>query len=292
LKDDEKDSQLLYELLRGHVLGGNALPAVYVPPVALREDREVVRAWMSLGAKVQTTKVEVQALLRRHELKWDRAGGAWSKGHREWLKGLAEGAVVGLGKGTQVALGTLLRQLAGEEAEEGRMEAAVKALAAEGRYQKVVQRLDAKVGVGVMTAMGFLTEVGPPKRFGNRRKMGAGLGLAPSAYESGEAGERKGHITRNGSPRLRKLLCQATWCRVRLGTGDAAGDAACYRRIVARNPKKKKIAVVACMRRLGVQMWHEVVEALKGVPEIWPADPWCAAAGTSRGTARRATATG
>ena len=29
-----------------------------------------------------------------------------------------------------------------------------------------------------------------------------------------------------------------------------------YDRIVAKNPKKKKIAVVASMRRLAVRMWH------------------------------------
>ena len=29
-----------------------------------------------------------------------------------------------------------------------------------------------------------------------------------------------------------------------------------YQRLVAKNPKKKKIALVACMRRLAVQLWH------------------------------------
>jgi len=29
-----------------------------------------------------------------------------------------------------------------------------------------------------------------------------------------------------------------------------------YRRIVAKNPKKKKIALVAGMRRLAVKLWH------------------------------------
>ena len=48
------------------------------------------------------------------------------------------------------------------------------------------------------------------------------------------------------------MLCQATWARVRYGREE--GEA--YHRIVAKNPKKKKIAVVASMRRLAVRMWH------------------------------------
>jgi len=31
---------------------------------------------------------------------------------------------------------------------------------------------------------------------------------------------------------------------------------AIYPHLVIRNPKKKKIAVVACMRRLAVRLWH------------------------------------
>jgi len=34
-----------------------------------------------------------------------------------------------------------------------------------------------------------------------------------------------------------------------------------YERIVARNPKHKKIAIVAAMRRLAVKMWHEGLKA-------------------------------
>jgi len=52
--------------------------------------------------------------------------------------------------------------------------------------------------------------------------------------------------------RVRKVLCQATWARVRHDPEEKAA----YERIKAKNPKKKKIAVVASMRRLAVRMWH------------------------------------
>jgi hypothetical protein len=38
-------------------------------------------------------------------------------------------------------------------------------------------------------------------------------------------------------------------------------EARVYERIVEKNPKHKKIAIVACMRRLGILMWHLACDA-------------------------------
>jgi transposase len=112
-------------------------------------------------------------------------------------------------------------------------------------------------GVGVFGAMVFLTELGDLSRFKNRRQLAAYLGLAPCSFESGNNDDRKGHISRQGSYRVRKILCQSVWCQVRLKLGESEA----YQRIVAKNPKKKKIAVVACMRRLAIRMWHTAESA-------------------------------
>ena len=81
--------------------------------------------------------------------------------------------------------------------------------------------------------MVFLTEMGDLSRFSNRKQIGAYLGLVPASNESGEGQERKGHITRQGSPRVRKMLCQATWSRVRTDKNEQL----VYGRICAKNPK-------------------------------------------------------
>ena len=112
-------------------------------------------------------------------------------------------------------------------------------------------------GVGVLTALVFLTEIGDLGRFANRRQISAYLGLVPRSYESRAADDRKGHITRQGPSRVRRVLCQAVWSRIR----QEGADHAAYQRLVKRNPKHKKIAVVAAMRRLGVRMWHKAQAA-------------------------------
>ncbi len=118
----------------------------------------------------------------------------------------------------------------------------------------------------MLTAMVFLTEMGDMDRFANRREVGAYLGLTPSANESGESSDRKGHITKHGSPRVRGVLCQAAWIWVRL---DPARTGFCHR-IIARNPNCKKKALVAAMRRLGILMWHRAQEATSSLASPEP----------------------
>jgi len=99
----------------------------------------------------------------------------------------------------------------------------------------------------------------------NRREVGAYCGLVPTQSESGETTDRKGHITHQGPPRIRRVLCQATHVWVRF---DPAARAT-YEWLLSRNPKKrKKIAIVAMMRRLAIRLWHLAKGA--GIPEDSP----------------------
>jgi transposase len=256
-KTDEKDALDLLELLRGHVLAGNRLPTVWIPDAQTRDDRELVRTRLDVREKITAVKTQVQSLLKRCQLRRGAGlGKGWTKAFRGWLqRELADPTVAGqspLGVGGQAALASLLRQLQSLEKEEERLDEQVAALAFSPRYEARVREVTKLCGVGVLTAIVFLTELGDLSRFANRRQIAAYLGLVPSSSESGQQNDRKGHITHQGSSRVRKALCQATWARVRYDEQEKA----VYERIKTKNPKKKKIAVVASMRRLAVRMWH------------------------------------
>jgi len=112
-------------------------------------------------------------------------------------------------------------------------------------------------GVGLVTAMVFLTELGDMSRFANRRRLAAYLGLVPSCHQTGDRTDRKGHITHQGSPRVRRALCQAAWVWCRLDPNEQA-------RLLDMSRGKKdrtKIALVAQMRRLAIRMWHQARDA-------------------------------
>jgi transposase len=254
-KDDDRDAQLILETLRGHVLAGNELPSVWIPDGETRADRQTVRARLDLGHKLTGTKTQVQTLLKASRIRKPKeAGKGWTKPHRCWLNSLC------MGDESWPALATLLRQIEALEAEIVILDKEVKRLSESKRYSEAARALVEQIkGVGLLTAMVFLTEMGDLSRFANRQKVGAFLGLVPSSNESGENDDRKGHITREGSGRIRRVLCQASWARV----VHDPGESEVYDRIVRRNPKHKKIAVVASMRRLGIRMWHVGLAAQK-----------------------------
>ena len=261
-KTDEKDADQILQLLRGHVLAGNPLPNVWIPDVQTRDDRELVRARLDAAEKAVAIKTQIQCLLKRNRLtRPEHLKCAWTKKASCWLRMVTRDPTVGAG--ARATLASLLRQWEFLQQEIDRLDEALENLARSPRYTAAISELVKLQGVGLLTALVFLTEIGDLARFTNRRQISAYLGLVPRSYESGAAEDRKGHITRHGSSRVRRVLCQAVWPRVR----EEGVDHAAYQRVAKKNPKHKKIAVVAAMRRLGVRMWHRAQAAsLESMP--------------------------
>jgi transposase len=255
-KNDDRDADDVLEKLRGHVLAGNRLPAVWVPDRQTRDDRELVRTRLELAEKQTQLKSQVQMLLKRHGLeKPSGLGAGWTVRYEKWLEGLTE--CEGLGWGLRQSLSSLRRQLSWIEDEIARIEKPVEQLAQEPRHKTIIEELRKEPGVGLLTAMVFRTEMGYGGRFQRGRQVGKFAGLTPTSHESGQQNDRKGHISRQGPPRLRRMLCQASWVHIQ---HDENGKRI-YEQVVARNPKKKKIAIVAVMRRLAVRLWHRMRKA-------------------------------
>src|ERR1700689_5475939 len=90
-----------------------------------------------------------------------------------------------VGAGARATLASLLRQWEFLEEEIGRLDQALESLADSPRYAAVVGELVKLQGVGLLTALVFLSEIGDLGRFVNRRQISAYLGLVPRSYESG-----------------------------------------------------------------------------------------------------------
>lgn len=262
LKTDAKDAQMLLEQVRGFVLAGNPLPVVWTPPQRLRDDRELVRSRIDTSDDITRIKLQILSLLKRYDLRkpsWYTS--QWSKRMVQWLRETAAelDSVVG------TVLESLIDRYELFRSERNQLEKAIKALSKTDRYRLACEELRKLPGVGLLTAMTFLTEMGDLERFKNRREVAAYLGLCPSSFESGESNDRKGRITRQGPARLRKVLCQAAWVSLR-ECDEARAD---YQRIKGGKPNRSKKAIVALMRRLAIVMWHRAkgcgrIEALRG----------------------------
>lgn len=259
-KTDTRDAGVILEVLRGHILAGNTLPDVWIPDHQTRDDREVVRSRLDAAEKRATIKAQVRFLLKRNRVARPKdVGKSWSKAFRSWLFEVAQGKGKKLRDGGRIALESYVRQVEMLDREIGFLEAGIEELARTPRYAGPVKALKELDGVGTFLAMLFLTEMGDLSRFENRRQVPCYIGIVPSSDESGEASDRKGHITHQGSWRLRKGLCQGAWARIR--TNEHAR--ALRDRLVEKNPKNKKIATVAVMRRLSIRMWHVGLAAQK-----------------------------
>lgn len=250
-KNDKKDGKRLLDLIRSHVLAGTELPAVWVPDVQTRDDRETVRARHDLAEKQTVIKTQMQMLLKRWAIeKPEGVKGSRTKCYRRWLIALSQEGTQA--EGFRKALTSLIQQLEFYEQQLKQLDEAIQQLSQKPHLKPIVEALDAETGVGQLAAVTYSTEVADFGRFRRRQQIGAYWGMTPSSNESGEIQDRKGHITRHGSPRVRRILCQSYWARVRCD----AQERAVFQRVVGKNPKRKKVAVVAGMRRLSVRLWH------------------------------------
>ena len=112
-----------------------------------------------------------------------------------------------------------------------------------------VKRLMTVPGVNVTVAATFMAAVGDIRRFGDRRKLTAYLGLDPKVRQSGVGPANHGHISKQGSNSARHALVEACWSTVR----QPGPIAAFYARIKAK--RGHSVAIVASARKLACLFW-------------------------------------
>ena len=95
-------------------------------------------------------------------------------------------------------------------------------------------------GIGPLSSHILANELGDMSQFVNERQLFSDTGLTPSEHSSGDA-IRRGHITRQGNPRVRHGLWEAAWTAIRKDQ-DLSNF---YERLYPRTGKKKAIVAVA-----------------------------------------------
>ena len=245
-KSDERDAHGMLDVLVAHGELGTKLPWVWIPPRKTREDRELVRHRLKLGEKLGQIKNEITGLLRVEGIRRpEDQKTSWSHKHVEWLRHVAAQTPTPVG----TVLGGLLEELGFYQRQIAQTDQTLRAVAEEPDYRAAVSRMTELEGVGLLTAMTFLLELGDVERFKNRRGLARYTGLTPNRYASADM-DHKGHISRMGPHRLRKVLNQAAWAHVRSG-----GHWASWYEAVSKR-RGTKIAVVGLMRKLAIDLWH------------------------------------
>jgi transposase len=123
------------------------------------------------------------------------------------------------------------------------------------RLERMIQLLALLVGVGVETATTLVHEVFS-RRFRDRKALAGFVGMTGTPYDSGGSRRAQG-LSKNGSPRVRRMLMQLTW-RWLIFQPQSALAQWFFARVAGAKGRMKKIMAVALARKLLVALWRYV----------------------------------
>jgi len=259
IKTDRRDAAKLVRLLRS-----GDLTAITVPTPEQEALRDLTRHRTAVRGELQRTRVRIVSLLKRHGIA-EPAGTRWTKTYLTWLAGVEM---------PEAADGVVLADLrVGITQTQTRLDAVTAAIAEQAATSPdavVITALQELHGVGLLTAVSLVAELGDLRRFDHPRQLMAYAGLVPSEHSSGSR-SRRGGITKTGNTHVRRLLVESAWHYARplrtrsAGTGEVGTVATSaaqartrlpkrYWRLVGRG-KPHQVAVVAVSRELVGFVW-------------------------------------
>jgi transposase len=91
----------------------------------------------------------------------------------------------------------------------------IKVLSCTEAYKKNVELLRSVPGIGLITSMILLTELGGTERFGNTDQLCRFVGFVPSTHQSGD-NDKSVELTKRGHGVLRSALVESSWIAARM----------------------------------------------------------------------------
>ncbi len=240
VKTDRRDSLKLARLL-----AAGMLRRVFVLTEEQRAHRELVRTRRQLVTHRAAAMMQIKMKLLFHSLRVPRgARDAWSGRYVAALRALPYPFPA-----LRITIEALLTTFEELKTKIAGLNREIQALARSETYRERVKLLTTVPGIGVLSAMEILTELGDVARFRSNEALASYLGLTPSEFSSGES-VRQGHITRCGNARLRSTLVEDCWCLVRIDPAMRKK----YERI--KRFRGGKRAIVAIARTLAGRIRH------------------------------------
>jgi transposase len=192
-KTDELDSMELAKLLRADLI-----PRSYVPPAEYLALRDLTRARAKLVMQRAEAVSSLRALLARANIEppYRKISGPCG---RAWL------SEVDLGEAAGSVRDELVERVAHFERAIAGMD---RRLAGAADRFPEREALTCLYGIGEYSALLIVAELGEPGRFSRAEQVGAYSGLTSRVRQSGET-ERRGPISKEGSPWLRWILVEA-----------------------------------------------------------------------------------
>lgn len=245
MKNDVTDSFRIAESLKGGML-----KPIFIPDTQTESDRTVIRYRHSLHKDLVRCKTRIKSFLNHFGIKlppqFDNS--KWTIALIQWLKGL-EFAHTSM----RLTLSRMIEQV--EQLQQKLLELSrdIRAMIRSEHYCNSAKLLMSVPGIGALTAISMLTEIGSIHRFPSFYKFNSFIGLCPTEFSSGET-ERKGRITSRHHAQLRSLIIEMSWTAIRL---DPAIN------LVYHEYKKRmtaKRAVIRVARKMLSRIYHVLIK--------------------------------
>jgi len=249
-KTDRRDAHQLSGLLwvnRGRLLAGQRVEGVrriHPPTDREAEDRQLTAARQRIGRHRTRTINKIKHLLRKHNLEQEQpAKGLDTKRTRQWLAALPLGPI------DRLEMDLLLGQWKLWDDQIAKLELEIEKRQAKNATAALLATIP---GCAAYGSLALASRIGSIERFPRPASLANYWGLTPGCRNSGEATDRLGSITKQGSAMARFVLGHMVLHVLRRDGRMKAW----YGRIKRR--RGSKIARVAVMRRLATIIWHMV----------------------------------
>jgi transposase len=203
VKTDRRDAE---KLARCHRAG--ELTAVWVPDAAHEALRDLVRAREAAKKDQLKARHRLGKFLLRHGQQRPEGVKAWTKKHREWIKGHVRFAEAAL----EATLADYVEEVDHVGTRIVKLEKAIDEAIRQAppEIRAVIEALQALRGVAQTTAASIVSELGSLSRFPSPRQLMGYSGLVASEHSSGNRVQRGG-ITKTGNGHLRRVIMEAAW---------------------------------------------------------------------------------
>ena len=243
-KTDKADSRKLARCLRS-----NEFEAIDIPDRILETERALIRQRFRFSKDISRIKNRVKSLLFQFGIEipvYITASQSrhWSKAYTNWLNNLVpEEDSLKLVIENHVRAGEILRK------ELLILNRQIRALSQGDRYIKNYILLNSIPGIGLMTAMSFLVQIGNISRFKKLDELCNYVGLVPRMYGSGDK-MVTGKMIKRGQKGLKIMLIEASWYAIRLDPALMLK----FSQLIKTMPKNK--AIIRIARKLLSRMRH------------------------------------
>ncbi len=217
----------------------NLLPALWVPPEPVREQRATLAQRTKFVRLSTQAKNRLHAALQRHHLALPD-GSPFAAANRDWWLKLP------VSVSEKARLQSDLETLAFAEQQIARLTTALTAEAAQDERLPLVLQLP---GCGVINSLTVLAAIGDIRRFETAKHLVGYAGLGARVHDSGQL-HRTGRITKAGRRDLRAAVVEAAQTAANTHPHWQAELA----RLEPRLGRNK--AIVAIARKLLVVLWH------------------------------------